>query len=353
MKQTLHDTYTAFRTKLASFLTWQWVKRFLYWLVVSAGTVSECIFLIASLWVSVNATVHPLMLEVMSEHMTMTLSQLSISMFTALPEIILGLAVVTTYRHIKFFIAHRKSSSLVWALLFGLPTLVFASLTVWTLCASSLEIGYIMPAFLIATRVLSGYVYGFLSMLHMLIGEPDQADYVSALKAKNTQTSEELTGVIETLNLEIAQQKSDFTSEIADLKERFTQIIEELNSENDQVKQLVSTQQNQIIQLSEKATSLVVGPIERFYPHVKSELLDNGVKSVSLDDLVRLTGLSKRKIQNATLRKTGRNGELYLVSSVIEWLKSLPISSNGNGNGNGQSHDTDALNLPLYSVVEN
>jgi len=347
----MKEFFTQAQSKIDAFLTWQWVKRFLYWLVVSAGTVSECIFLIASLWVSVNATVHPLMLQVMSEHTTITLSQLAISMFTALPEIILGLAVVTTYRHIKWYCMHRKGSALVWSILFGVPTCVFASLTIWTLCASALQIGYLMPAFLIATRVLSGYVYGFLSMLHMLIGEPDQAEYIAGLKADHAQTSQELTAIIEKLNAQIVTQKTDFTGEMDDVKQRFTQMIEALTTENDQVKQLLTTQQNQIIHLSEKATSLVVEPLERKYPLVKTEWIDRGIKSVSLEEMVRVTGLSKRKIQHAAIRKAGRNGELYLVSSVMEWLNSLPINATGNENGNRDYQDTDPLALPYVSVI--
>jgi hypothetical protein len=136
-----------------------------------------------------------------------------------------------------------------------------------------------------------------------------------------------------------------------DVKQRFTQIIEALTTENDQVKRLLTTQQNQIIHLSEKATSLVVEPLERKYPLVKTEWIDRGIKSVSLEEMVRVTGISKRKIQHAAIRKAGRNGELYLVSSVMEWLNSLPMNATANGNGNGFHQDTDPLALPYMSVI--
>src|SRR5947209_20592075 len=113
----MKEYFATAKSKIHAFLTWQWVKRFLYWLVVSAGTVSECVFLVASLWVSLNATVHELMLKLMTQAATETFSQMAVSAFTSLPEIILGLAVVTTYVHIKFYCTHRRHSSLMWYIL--------------------------------------------------------------------------------------------------------------------------------------------------------------------------------------------------------------------------------------------
>ncbi|SRR6266571_1344311 len=343
----MKEYFTAAKNKIHLFLTWQWVKRFLYWLVVSAGTVSECVFLVASIWVSLNATVHPLMLQLMSQGATVTLSQMAISAFTSLPEIILGLAVVTTYGHIKFFAIHRKASSLVWAILFGLPTIVFAGLTTWTLAASALQIGYTMPSFLIAIRVLAGYAYGFLSMLFVLIGEPDNADYVGKLK-----------GDIDRLNQEIDSLKTAFASELNQIRQEAKVTLEEKQTQIEQFQNLIKTQNEQVLKLAERASSLELRDLEN-YPKVVSELVEKQVKTVSVDAIVALTGHSKRRINAAKLQKHSRNKSLIMVSSLIEWLKTVPLPEtptpfeslvNEHSNGHREG-DTDPLEL-LAIVTE-
>lgn len=321
---------TSAKAKIDAFLSWQWVKRFLYWLVVSAGTVSECVFLVASIWVSVNATVHPLMLKLMSEPVTVTLSQLAVSAFTSLPEVILGLAVVTTYGHIKFFCIHRRKSSLVWAILFGLPTVVFASLTTWTLASSALQIGYQMPSVLVATRVLAGYAYGFLSMLFVLIGEPDSADYVAGLKGEIdnlNQEIERLTSRFETaLSTANANFKIAMNAKQNDFEYQLNLVIEQSKNEIEHFQNLLKSQNEQVQKLSERASSLTSQELEN-YPKVISELVNQRVKTVSVDDLSQLTGISKRRINAAKmLQRTSRNKDLIFVSSAVEWLKTMPLS---------------------------
>lgn len=44
-------------------LYFEWTKMLVHWLIRVAGTMSECAFLIAGLWMSLNANVHPLIRE--------------------------------------------------------------------------------------------------------------------------------------------------------------------------------------------------------------------------------------------------------------------------------------------------
>jgi hypothetical protein len=332
------------KTHIQSFLAFQWVKRFLYWLVVSAGTISECVFLIASIWISLNATVHPLMLKLMSEGATVTLSQLAISAFTSLPEIILGLATVTVYGHIKSYCLDQRIRSLVWAVLFGLPTLVFASLTIWTLAASALQIGYVMPPILVALRALTGYLYGFLSMLFVLIGKPDQADYVEGLKAD-----------IARLKDDMAMVKSHYEDRLSDKEAHANFIWEHAQTQIEELQNQLQNQKEESLRLSERACSLVSEDLAS-YPKIVSELLDKGVKTVSIDELAVLTGHSRRRLNAAKLQRHSRNHDLVLVSSAIEWLKTAPkpesqkpldVVSNGHAALDG---DTPPYGLPLMTI---
>ncbi len=322
------------------FLSWQWVKKFLYWLVVSAGTVSECVFLIASLWISINSTVHALVLKMVSEATSETLSQLSVASFTSLPEIIVGLAFVTTYGHIKNFCLHRKRSSLTWGILFGTPTLVFMGLSLWTLGASSLHIGYEMPPFVVATRALAGYLYGFLSMLFVLIGEPDYADLVNGLK-----------GDVARLKAENDTLKVNFAHELNQVRQQSKATLEEKQNELLQFQNLLKTQNVQVLKLAERASSLELQDLQN-YPKVVEELTSIGAKTVLYDDIARITGHSKQRIAKAKLQRHSRNKSLVMVSSLVEWLKTaplpektMPIDSQTN------ERDTDALNLPVFTLI--
>lgn len=344
--------FTSAKNKIQTFLTWQWVKKFLYWIVVSGGTISECVFLIASIWVSVNATVHPLMLKLMSQDATVTLSQLAVSAFTSLPEVILGLAVVTTYGHIKFYCIHKRKSSFTWSILFGVPTVVFASLTIWTLAASALQIGYEMPPFLIATRVLAGYVYGFLSMLYVLIGEPDNADYVASLKVELDKRD----ATIESLNQEIERLKTSFVDELNDTMHQAKVTLEEKQNEIAQFQNLLKSKNEQVKTLSERASSLVLHELEN-YPKVINELVSTDAKTVLYSDIARLTGHSKQRIAKAKLQRHSRNKDLVMVSSLLEWLKTAPLpeTSNqfetpANGHNHSNTDEIEVFSFPMLSL---
>jgi hypothetical protein len=313
---------------IINFLTWEWVKSFLYWIVVSAGTISECVFLLASIWTTINATVHPLMLEMMTEHTTVTLTELSLSAFTGLPEIILGIAVVTTYGHIKMYCIHRKNSALTWAILFGIPTLIFAMLTLWTLTLSALKVGYELPNLLIATRVLAGYIYGFMSMLYMLIGKPDNADFISGLKSD-----------IESLKSDIATQHLLFSEER-------NRILSESKTEIDRLQSLINIHIVESQKLHETASRAGLQSLEN-YPNVILELVNTGAKTVLYDDIPRLTGHSKQRLAKAKLQRTPRNKDFVVVSSLIEWLRSAPLPASQNGIKEG---DTDPIGLHIITL---
>ena len=59
--------------------------------------------------------------------------------------------------------------------------------------------------------------------------------------------------------------------------------------------------------------------ISKNYPRVASEWLANNRKTATLDEIAEITGHAKR---------SSRNPELVLISSVIEWLKTAPMPSN-------------------------
>jgi hypothetical protein len=65
--------------------------------------------------------------------------------------------------------------------------------------------------------------------------------------------------------------------------------------------------------------------VAKHYPRVASEWLANNRKTVTLEEIIEVTGHTKRRLSKAVLRRSSRNPELVLISSVLEWLKTAPI----------------------------
>jgi len=61
------------------------------------------------------------------------------------------------------------------------------------------------------------------------------------------------------------------------------------------------------------------------YPRIASEWLAKNQKSTTLEEVMRITGHSKRRLNRAPLQRSPRNKELIRVNSVIEWLKTAPL----------------------------
>jgi hypothetical protein len=171
MKQWFQDWVSS---PIKSFLSWLWVKHFIYWLIISAGTISECAFLLASLWMSINSSVHPMILTLMSEERSVRISYIATTIFTALPELIVIMAVITTVNHCKNIRFQKQYwHTWLWAFLFGLPTLIFLTISLITVSCSVLKVSYIMPDWGIVARALSGYCFAVVYLLYEKLGEKE------------------------------------------------------------------------------------------------------------------------------------------------------------------------------------
>jgi hypothetical protein len=63
------------------------------------------------------------------------------------------------------------------------------------------------------------------------------------------------------------------------------------------------------------------------YPKVSTVWLANNRKSATLEEVIEVTGHSKRRLGRAPLQRTSRNKELIRINSVLTWLKSAPEPS--------------------------
>jgi len=200
-----------------------------------------------------------------------------------------------------------------------------------------------MPDWGIVARALSGYCFAIIFLLYEQLGKP--------CYAKERQGLEQ---TIADLNTHIEDMVKDYSTKIEDLTRSHSIEVTRLTG-------ILETQNRQVNLLAEKATSLELQGLDS-YPKVQKEWIEKGVKTCSIGEIELVTGLSRQRINAAIrankLQKDNRNKELIRVSSVVEWLKTIPAPvietnlSNGQFNGlsNGHSTDTEALNLQALNV---
>jgi hypothetical protein len=319
-----------------SLLHWRWSKSLLHWIIISAGTMAECVFLIASLWVSVNANVHKFVLLFINEDTTIHLTELATTAYVALPECIVALAVVTTLSHLRMVRVDKRA--IIWSILFGLPTLVFLVLSLVTLWNAVQSVTFEMPAPLVSTRALAGYTFAFASLLYTQIGIPQEKDRLSK--------KDEL---IADLRNEMAQSRADLIREkeemltalvtskdakIAELQNFIQQISHELSQQKELLTESKTVQSELLKAVNKSSEDALAG-----YSEACKEWIKSGTKTVLIDEITKFTGHSKRKIAsaitNGILAVSSRNKDLILISSLIEWLKNTPpilsLSETNNG----------------------
>ena len=84
------------------------------------------------------------------------------------------------------------------------------------------------------------------------------------------------------------------------------------------------------------------------YPRVVSEWLANNRKTATLEEVIEVTGQTKRRLNKAPLRRSSRHPESILISSVLEWLKNAPLPAN---NSNG--HTSDEASIEAFNQEHN
>lgn len=155
----LHKAWQATIAIGRNLYTWQWTKSLVYWLIISAGTASELAFLVSSLWMSVNANVHPFILTIMSENNANYLTYLATVCYVSLPIFIVGLATIQTVQQVKMWRINKVS--IVWSILFGLPAITFLLMDMFTIGAAVANVSFEMPQPFVVVRALSAFIFAF------------------------------------------------------------------------------------------------------------------------------------------------------------------------------------------------
>lgn len=283
------------------------------WMTVTSGNVGESAFLLATLWVIVNAVGHVLLTWMLSTHTIELINYLALIAFSALPELMIIPVIATCFSHWVLFSQEKNKSACVWAILYTIPSVIFLIMTILTITmfVSTGGNSFAMASgWQIVIRCLSGWMYAAVNMLFQKLGEPH---YASRMTTKDAE--------IERLKAELERQKTEIETELNGIKSAYSierhELLIELNSRNEQINQL-----------AERASSLNREPLLN-YPIVAIDWMENGKRTVSIDELISATGVTRQKIASAIrsgkIQKDNRNKDLLRVSSVVEWLKTVPL----------------------------
>lgn len=208
-------------------LSFMWVVHLVRWLIKVGGNIAESSFLLATLYVTVEVVAHKLVSWLVSDNIISGLNQISIIVFTILPELIVFAAIATTFDHFKMALRNRKRLDMwAWAIAYLIPTSVFLIMTVWTISSFvSLEAisadTFQASGTTLVIRTLAGWFYGMVSMLFDQLGKKgythtfdQQKEKIAELEAdsqKNKQDLEQIQAAFKAL-------QADYEASLNNLK---------------------------------------------------------------------------------------------------------------------------------------
>jgi hypothetical protein len=357
--------------------TWQWCTGLLAWTLQSAGTISGLAFMVAPLWILTNASVHPFPLLFMSEQMTKNISYFADMALVGLPEL-LTFTLILRVIHLVSLMRYQgtnplKNLTTLWLVTFGIPILVFFVITLIALAYSLADIGFQLPTWAVVVRGIAAYCYGIATLVYEKKGKTQERDrleqkdnLIAQLREQSATALAELRQQKDTfiadLRLEkdtiIAQLTSDFTTQRATMIAQFNAqcqaLRDEIARQNDEIDRLNThlaesrTAQTQLIKAVSKSTE---DALQGYSDECKTWLKGEH-KTVIIDEIVRYTGHSKRKITAAIkskhLETSTRNKELVLVSSLREWLERTPAPT---GETSGETAGETEPHLPVLQLV--
>jgi len=300
------------------FVSGVWFVSIVRQIVLTGGNIAESAFLIATLWVIINAVAHTLLTWFMPLQMIELFNYLAVISFSALPELIIIPVIITCFTHWSSAVKHRDKTAMIWGTLYSIPTAFFLVMTILAITTFVSTGGsHFVPAdgMQLVIRCLSGWMYAVVNMLFDHLGKPHYDSIIGGL-------NRELTMLKDKFNLEITELKNRHTSVIDGLNESLTSEIAEVKSENAKLKTNLDAQLKLALSAGLNAADTGVEPLYQMYPSIEKEWIMTNKKSVSLDEIIKVTGINKRRVTNARIRKTGRNDALYFVSSVLDWLNS-------------------------------
>lgn len=183
---------------------WTWVVTFVRWLIISAGTVAESVFMLSTLWVTTDVVAHDLLRIFLSADVIKNINHVCILSFSVLPELIIFSALKRSFDQWMMWRSDKKLFNLSWAVAFTVPTTIFVVVTITTIISFvSLSGHYSVVGWNLVIRCLTGWIYAIVQMLWSSHGEKYIFSQISSLEKELSHAREKLSQYEEKiLNLE-------------------------------------------------------------------------------------------------------------------------------------------------------
>lgn len=308
---------------------------FVRWMTLTGGNIAESMFLLATLWVTVNAVAHPLLTRILPTVTIETTNYLAITAFSIVPELIIIPLIITCYSHWALVVRRKSKPAVLWGVLYTLPAVVFLFVTITTISSFVSAKGTIdvhLDGTQLVIRCLSGWWFSTVNMLFAQSGKQQYADMLDEKDAKITEITETFAAEKYRINDEFTKHQSAMEESFHKQKADMEDVIERLKGDLGTVTVRLEEQSNQARRLAQRAESLERNGLED-YPNVIKEWIDKDVKTATIDQIAEVTGHPKRKLIKVPFQRHNRNKDLIIVSSVVDWLKVTPSPETSHQNG--------------------
>lgn len=194
------------QTAVIYILSGQFVVDLVRRLVKTAGVMAESAFLLATVYVTINNVAHLLVTWLFPPGYILFANQISVVVFSILPELIVASAILVTYEHWSIYLLTKRKDAMAWSIAYSIPTVVFAVMTVLTLSTfvnvqSTADISPTATGLMLVLRCLAGWFYALTQMIWSQKGKVGYHAQMKKLKGEADNLKGELSLVRRELDL--------------------------------------------------------------------------------------------------------------------------------------------------------
>lgn len=235
---------------------------FMRWVILFSSNVSESALSLSVLWITAIFVVPDLTARLGTlEGLFTSFSMIALSV---IPEVILPSAIIKTIRYCREA-RDRRAYARTWAILYGLPTFIFAGMTLYTLFTFAGQHGHIQSAsgMALVFRCIAGWFYALIGVVHGAIGlvKGNQETHVHIDRVKEIQQQLHSVQEMHAREIEQIQQtiQQQIQTTIAEVEGRLSLSV------SDAVSSLVSPVSNTSTETAETSDT----PKETTHPYIQ------------------------------------------------------------------------------------
>ncbi len=185
------------------------------WLITTCGRIAESALLFCTMWIT-SQSVAPELFTGLGEGRIRAMTSVTLLLLALLPEVVLFSAIITALERTRVALAKKTAESMVWAILFLLPTLAFFAMTCYTLVTLALTDHIIhQDHWAIVTRCLSAWAYALIGIVYAswkrgVHGEqvpvPDTELFLQGLEEANRVAIQEAVQHLSTITVQLVEE---------------------------------------------------------------------------------------------------------------------------------------------------